>query len=317
MTSHETALEAARKHLFNRTPTDDEILAAFRAFASTLSPDVSGLADVRRIERSSRLQANIMRDPLRTGGWEGAEKVADAFEDIADRAADALASLSLQLAAMKEERPWNKASERANDKQGPVFCAVREALDKAHTACFKHPDRDVLGMSSGPFSGVNYALGAVMNLEASLTAAQEENERLRAAPPKHGIYIASKTKHADRWRFLRDKVGEPIISTWIDEAGVGESGNLADLWRRCISEASTAQVLILYREPNEVLKGGWIELGAALSSGVTVFAVGIEEFTVANDTHIQHFPTIKAAIKAASATLSNPSKEDKTDEAAP
>jgi hypothetical protein len=121
---------------------------------------------------------------------------------------------------------------------------------------------------------------------------------------KRGIYIASKTKHADRWRFLRDHVGEPIISTWIDEAGQGESGDLADLWRRCIDEASRARILILYREPEEVLKGGWIELGAALASGVTVFAVGIEEFTVAKDARIRHFPDMKAAIEASRALLS-------------
>lgn len=116
---------------------------------------------------------------------------------------------------------------------------------------------------------------------------------------KKGIYIASKTKHADRWRFLRDKVGEPIISTWIDEAGAGESNDLADLWRRCILEASTAEVLILYREPEEVLKGGWVELGAALASGVTVFAVGIEEFSIVHDKRIRHFPDIKTAIATA------------------
>lgn len=116
---------------------------------------------------------------------------------------------------------------------------------------------------------------------------------------KHGIYIASKTKHAARWRYLRDKVGEPIISTWIDEADVGEINDLADLWRRCILEASTAEVLILYREPDDVLKGGWVELGAALASGVTVFAVGIEEFTIAHDKRIRHFPDMKASIAAA------------------
>lgn len=116
---------------------------------------------------------------------------------------------------------------------------------------------------------------------------------------RRGIYIASKTKHADRWRFLRDKVGEPIISTWIDEAGVGETEDFSDLWRRCILEASTAELLIIYRERDDVLKGGWVELGAALASGVPVFAVGIEEFSIAHDTRIRHFPDMKAAIAAA------------------
>lgn len=119
---------------------------------------------------------------------------------------------------------------------------------------------------------------------------------------RHGIYIASKMKHADRWRFLRDKVGEPIISTWIDEAGEGESSDLHDLWRRCLTEASSCQVLIAYREKDEVLKGGWVEIGAALSSGIPVYAVGLEEFTIAKYRGITHFPDMKSAI-AASRTI--------------
>ena len=33
-----------------------------------------------------------------------------------------------------------------------------------------------------------------------------------------GIYTANKTQHADKWRALRG-AGDPVISTWIDEAG--------------------------------------------------------------------------------------------------
>jgi len=43
----------------------------------------------------------------------------------------------------------------------------------AHDACFKHPDRELLGMSNGPFSGVNEALGIVDLLE-------RENAELKA-----------------------------------------------------------------------------------------------------------------------------------------
>jgi hypothetical protein len=116
-----------------------------------------------------------------------------------------------------------------------------------------------------------------------------------------GIYIASKTKHAERWRFLRDKVGEPIISTWIDEAGVGQTADFHDLWHRCLTEAAGCKVLIAYREPGEVLKGGWVEIGAALSSGVPVLAIGLEEFSIAKYRGIQHFPDMKSAIEAARA----------------
>ena len=117
------------------------------------------------------------------------------------------------------------------------------------------------------------------------------------------IYIASKTKHAHRWRFLRDQVGEPIISTWIDEADDYATLDWPDLWVRCTSEASAAQVLIIYREQGEELKGAWVELGAALVAGATVFAIGIEEFNIAKDARIRHFPDMKSAIGAARAAL--------------
>lgn len=55
-----------------------------------------------------------------------------------------------------------------------------DALQAAHDACFKAPDRDVLGMSHGPFSGVNVALGIVDDLEHRLAGAIIENARLRA-----------------------------------------------------------------------------------------------------------------------------------------
>lgn len=88
-----------------------------------------------------------------------------------------------------------------------------------------------------------------------------------------GIYTASKTIHAPMWKQWRNE-GLPIISTWIDEAGAGESKDLSDLWRRCISEASKAKVLIAYRQEGEILKGTFIEIGAALHAGIRVICVG-------------------------------------------
>ncbi len=55
----------------------------------------------------------------------------------------------------------------------PLYTKALAALSAAHQACFDHPDRDVLGMSHGPFSGVNEALGIISLLE-------EENIKLRA-----------------------------------------------------------------------------------------------------------------------------------------
>jgi len=112
------------------------------------------------------------------------------------------------------------------------------------------------------------------------------------------IYIASKTKHAALWRDLR-AAGAPIISTWIDEAGEGESADLNDLWKRCITESTECDFLICYREPNDVLKGAWVEIGAALATGIPVLAIGLEEFTIAKYERIQHFPSLADAFKAA------------------
>ena len=53
---------------------------------------------------------------------------------------------------------------------GPLYAKALEALQQA---CFGHPGRDVLGMSHGPFSGVNVALGIIDYLE-------RDNARLRA-----------------------------------------------------------------------------------------------------------------------------------------
>lgn len=93
------------------------------------------------------------------------------------------------------------------------------------------------------------------------------------------IYVCSKTYHAPMWRQLRDELalgsaGHRIISTWIDEVEPGETKDRADLARRCIDEASTADRLIIYRELGDLLKGGFIEIGAALASKVEVVYVG-------------------------------------------
>lgn len=88
------------------------------------------------------------------------------------------------------------------------------------------------------------------------------------------IFIASKVKHAPMWRELRSK-GVPICSTWIDEAGPGETKSIADLWSRCIDEASSALVTIVYKGGwEEILNGALVEAGAALASGKRVIWVG-------------------------------------------
>ncbi len=91
---------------------------------------------------------------------------------------------------------------------------------------------------------------------------------------KRSVYIASKTKHAQKWIELRH-YGFNIISTWIDEAGADESTGMEDLCRRCIEESLKCDAMIVYAEPGDILKGAFIEMGVALTvKGKPIFIVG-------------------------------------------
>ena len=79
--------------------------------------------------------------------------------------------------------------------------------------------------------------------------------------------------------------GIPIISSWIDEAEVGQTEDFADLWTRCIDEASHAGALIAYMEDGEVFKGAFIEIGAALASKVPVYVVCSSSITLSFQKH--------------------------------
>lgn len=88
------------------------------------------------------------------------------------------------------------------------------------------------------------------------------------------IYIASKTKHAAKWQALRAK-GYNIISTWIDEAGEGESADMVGLCNRCVQESKDCDAMVVYREEDDYLKGAFIEMGIALSVPMKpIFLVG-------------------------------------------
>lgn len=79
--------------------------------------------------------------------------------------------------------------ERLNNWEArPRYNKALTLLNDAHQACFKSPDRDVLGMSHGPFSGVNEVLGMFAGIEsdfkcaaAALTLANARIARLEEA----------------------------------------------------------------------------------------------------------------------------------------
>lgn len=115
---------------------------------------------------------------------------------------------------------------------------------------------------------------------------------------REGIYIASKSKHGHRWQTLR-AAGYPVVSTWIDESGEGATSDWADLWDRCIGEASGAAALVMYVEPGEIHKGSLVELGAALHADVPVFWVGPEYSTAPRHRLVRRVETLEEGLRLA------------------
>lgn len=85
------------------------------------------------------------------------------------------------------------------------------------------------------------------------------------------IYGASKVKHWQLWRSFRD-MGCNITSTWIDF--VDQVQYPEALAGACISEIENCDALIIYAEEWDVLKGAYIEMGAALAFNKPVYMVG-------------------------------------------
>ena len=81
-------------------------------------------------------------------------------------------------------------------------------------------------------------------------------------------YVASRASLPERpamWKHFRDDLGIEITSSWIDEAGPGETADLGELWRRICDEIFESDCLVLYVEMGDFpLKGALIEVGIAL-----------------------------------------------------
>lgn len=88
------------------------------------------------------------------------------------------------------------------------------------------------------------------------------------------FYVASRASVPERsamWRSLRAS-GWQITSTWIDEAGEGETEDFGELWQRIMREIAAADALILYAEKDDFpLKGALVEVGIALGMKKPVF----------------------------------------------
>jgi hypothetical protein len=92
-----------------------------------------------------------------------------------------------------------------------------------------------------------------------------------------GIYVASRTYHADMWKEWRTK-GFNIISSWIDEASEGETDSFHELWERIATEVSQARALVFYaRWQDFPLKGAFVEVGMAfMNKPIIVCLPGVD-----------------------------------------
>lgn len=101
---------------------------------------------------------------------------------------------------------------------------------------------------------------------------EQQQHQARSAP----IYVASRASVPDRpamWQALRDG-GWNIQSSWIDEAGEGETHCFSDLWVRIEAEIRLSVGVILYAHGDDFpLKGALVEAGMALGMGKRVAVV--------------------------------------------
>ena len=94
---------------------------------------------------------------------------------------------------------------------------------------------------------------------------------------KSGIYVASRTHHAPRWRQLRAQ-NYQVMSSWIDLAAEGVDAPAAETWPQSIAEVATSSALLVYIEKGDSpLRGALVEVGAALACGVPVHVCCHEE----------------------------------------
>lgn len=87
------------------------------------------------------------------------------------------------------------------------------------------------------------------------------------------FYVASRASIPERsamWRMFRDE-GVTITSTWIDEAGEGETADFGELWDRIYDEISESDRLVLYAKTGDFpLKGAFVEAGIAIGMNIPV-----------------------------------------------
>jgi hypothetical protein len=87
------------------------------------------------------------------------------------------------------------------------------------------------------------------------------------------VYVVSKIQHKRVWHRLRQVTNLPIISSWIDDPDEPHI-DFTEAWPRYLGEAASATDVIALITPGDVLKGGILEIGAALGAKARLILVG-------------------------------------------
>jgi hypothetical protein len=92
------------------------------------------------------------------------------------------------------------------------------------------------------------------------------------------VYFASKLTHGAKWRELCARTPEIFAhARWLKHNKIGtedSSRNAMKFWIEDQQDVSTADVVVVYGEPGEHLRGALVEAGMAIARGVRVLVVG-------------------------------------------
>lgn len=95
------------------------------------------------------------------------------------------------------------------------------------------------------------------------------------------LYIASDIRHAQQWIYFRELCYPTIIvvSSWIDFLVDGEPPNLSEKtieksWENNINDLALCNVLMLYHERGDSLRGALFEAGIAFAMKKPIMFVG-------------------------------------------
>ena len=91
------------------------------------------------------------------------------------------------------------------------------------------------------------------------------------------FYTAGKIWHADKFKFLSDKLELPVQARWIDltQDDPIVTNHKDRLWQMCYEDVRDSDFVLLYSEDqSEEQRGALVEVGMAFGMGKPVYAVG-------------------------------------------